>query len=387
MRDCADFDVAVIRSPAGMQELREDWLRLWSDGEHQIYSHPDWIACAFAAYGADAELCVVSVSRHGEIVAVLPGCVRDGELMSAGSPRADSLELLCDGDLAASVLPLMLQALADSDIAWESACLDLVLDGSVLQQSLLDSAAVKRMSGRPLLTIRGEAPYVELHGDREELVRKLAWKKTPRRRRNQLKKQGDLQFTRLTSIDDMQRSIPRITELHRLRREDAGDSSYLADDQGQQFLSSLINQLGPAGLIQIHVLTLDDVIIAGCIGFEAHSRYYYYTPVFDMQWSSLGVGSVLLSFLLEDAIHRGIDVFDFGQGDEGYKSRFSEASVDLYALHLFRGDLRSRLRRCQLSLKEQLRRYPAVFEQVRRVKGLLSGSLGRRPPQTLVPQT
>ncbi len=187
-----------------------------------------------------------------------------------------------------------------------------------------------------------------------------------------MQKLGRLRFEQLTDTDQMHEVLPRFVEMHQSRRETLGDESYLTDPRGTDFMRSLIDRLGPQHLIVWHTLSLDDCVIACCCGFEAHGRYYYYTPAFDSQWGQYGPGSVLLSGILEDCIRRGVQVFDFGQGDEDYKHRYADGSENLYALHLFRNGFCPTLNRLQLVLKEKLRRHPVLFAQLKRFAGQAS---------------
>ena len=126
MLDGREFRTSIVRSSREMPGVREDWLRLWYAGEHQVYSHPDWIGCVRDAYGTGSELFIVVVWHHDEVVAILPMCVRDGKLQSAGAPRADSVELLCEAEVASRVIPVILETVAEGNAGWDVGCLDLV---------------------------------------------------------------------------------------------------------------------------------------------------------------------------------------------------------------------------------------------------------------------
>ncbi|MBM83412.1 MAG: hypothetical protein CMJ78_22875 [Planctomycetaceae bacterium] len=204
--------------------------------------------------------------------------------------------------------------------------------------SAIESCQTNNMSlpGAPFVSFRTVAPYLSLAGGRETLIKTRPWKKTPRYKRNQLKRQGTLEFRRAESKEEMYEVLPVLTELHIQRRADCGDESFLADDKGQRFVKQLIERFAESGLLQLHWLSLGEKIIALCMGFETQQSYSYYVPTFDSEWSKFAPGSVLLSYLIEDCINREIPTFDFGQGDESYKQRFATSSGQLNALHLFR---------------------------------------------------
>lgn len=369
--------ISLLRTREEFLQIRDDWQSLWSETRSGIYCHWDWLASVFDAYGDDVSHCHVAIRRGGRLTTILPASLRGTELLSPGVPRADSTDFMCiDANPTESAIAC-LNTLVTEVPEWQTTCFDLVPADSPLLRAAIASdekhdssyRTARQGPGRPLAAFRAVAPYRMLQGDTETLVREVAWKKTPRRRRNQLRKLGDLQFERLTDVEHMHRVLPRFIEMHQSRRESLGDQSFLANTNGAVFISQLTDRLGPDGLITWHTLSLDHCVIACCCGFEAHGRYYYYTPTFDSKWGQYGVGSVLLSSILEDCVRRGVQIFDFGQGDEDYKQRFADASDSLYAVHLFRNGFRSTVSRLQIALQEKLRQHPALYQQLKKLAG------------------
>ena len=78
-------------------------------------------------------------------------------------------------------------------------------------------------------------------------------------------------------------------------------------------------------------------------------------------------GDVLLSFMLEDAIDRGVEVFDFGLGDEAYKARFASETREVFKIHLFGSGVTPRLKRAALSLRESAKQNPRLYGAVKKV--------------------
>jgi CelD/BcsL family acetyltransferase involved in cellulose biosynthesis len=70
-------------------------------------------------------------------------------------------------------------------------------------------------------------------------------------------------------------------------------------------------------------LTLDNKIIAAHFGFTWDRRIYYYKPCYDPSLSSHSPGKVLLAYLIQDAITRGIQEVDFLYGLEDYKQDYT----------------------------------------------------------------
>ena len=59
-------------------------------------------------------------------------------------------------------------------------------------------------------------------------------------------------------------------------------------------------------------------------GFEFRGRLYWYKPSFDPGVARLSPGKVLLSYLISDALERGLKELDFTVGAEPFKARYTD---------------------------------------------------------------
>src|SRR5437868_1220594 len=75
--------------------------------------------------------------------------------------------------------------------------------------------------------------------------------------------------------------------------------------------------------IRFSVLRLEGEPIAFHFGFEYNRRFIWYKPSFSAAHARLSPGEVLIKYLLEDVIDRGLEEFDFGVGEEAFKYRFA----------------------------------------------------------------
>lgn len=372
------FEVSLIRSWSDFDQHREEWSKVWAaDPRAEIFTHFDWLAAIAEAYGDGLTPCCPVITCGGETVAVLPVGVRDGVLNFLSSPRGDFNDLIIaantetshnDADLD-EVCRLALSALDDSSLNWHNACLENVVKDSWLLTALLPSetAANTGYPCRPFIAQHGVGPAARLtEGPTEELKKKLCRKKTTKRRRNQLKRLGNLDFVAKLDQSELPQARELFIQLHRERRLAAGDESFLEEENGQRFLEAILQ--GPTQhSAKLSVLRLDGQDIALCLGLEADGRYSYYAPTFDAEWSKYAAGDVLLSFMLEDAIDRGVEVFDFGLGDEAYKARFASETREVFKIHLFGAGMTPRLKRAALSLRESAKQNPRLYGAVKKV--------------------
>jgi CelD/BcsL family acetyltransferase involved in cellulose biosynthesis len=71
------------------------------------------------------------------------------------------------------------------------------------------------------------------------------------------------------------------------------------------------------------VVLFNEAPLAFHFGFEYRRRFIWYKPTFDIEFASRSPGEVLIKFLLEDAIMRKLEEFDFTVGSESFKYRFA----------------------------------------------------------------
>ena len=73
------------------------------------------------------------------------------------------------------------------------------------------------------------------------------------------------------------------------------------------------------------------------LGFLYHDHLLIYNSGYDPQaYADLSPGIVLTSYTIQDAIGRGVQVFDFLQGDEAYKYRFGATDTVVYRTQVWR---------------------------------------------------
>ena len=372
------FAVSMIQSWAEFDQHRDAWTNVWSvDSRSEIFTHFDWLSAIADAYGDGLTPCCPIVTRAGEPVAILPVGIRHGVLNFLSSPRGDFNDLIFDSSEGPSlsstdieeVCRLALSALDESNLNWHEGCLENVVEDSWLLKGLLSSgeAATMNFPCRPFVAQHGVGPAARLTGESsEELKKKLCRKKTTKRRRNQLERLGNLEFVSRLPQDELLRASELFVKLHCQRRHAAGDESFLEDKNGQRFLEAILQ--GPTQhAAKLSSLRLDGQDIALCLGLEVDGRYSYYAPTFDDEWSKYAAGDVLLSFMLEDAIDRGVAVFDFGLGDEAYKARFASEAREVFKIHLFGSGVTPRLKRAALSLRESAKRNPQLYSAMKKV--------------------
>lgn len=111
--------------------------------------------------------------------------------------------------------------------------------------------------------------------------------------------------------------------------------SLFLEDRQRHFYRSLCKYLSPLHWLRFTRVTLDEQPIAFHFGFYYDRVFLWYKPSFDLKMAKYSPGEVLLRALLLQSQFEGADVFDFGLGDEPFKSRFATdvPSVQTWGLY------------------------------------------------------
>jgi len=169
----------------------------------------------------------------------------------------------------------------------------------------------------------GEAcPYIELtpFSSGEEFLKSLKknLRQDTRRRVRRMEESGESKFEvfKPNEVEAALQTLPKLLEHHVLRWPNA----YKAPG----FHENLIKELLPTGLLHFSRISIDGKTISWRIGFMFRSTYYSYMPTFDDEYKKCSPGKVHLFYCIDDAIKRGIKIYDQLRGAELYKNEWTK---------------------------------------------------------------
>ena len=105
----------------------------------------------------------------------------------------------------------------------------------------------------------------------------------------------------------------------------------LSPTYNKQFFTKPIKELLESGMLHISCFYLDDKIITAHWGMVYKNRFYYYMPSFENgEWAKFSPGNQLLFELIKWGFQNDIQTFDFTVGDENYKEKWCDFSLNLF---------------------------------------------------------
>jgi CelD/BcsL family acetyltransferase involved in cellulose biosynthesis len=193
----------------------------------------------------------------------------------------------------------------------------------------------KRASGKDGFSVdfrrEDTAPGLDLPSDFESYLKLLSKKDRHEMRRKKRKAEQKQTVTFNTITDPMQVMdiLPHFLTLFRRSAKTKNDFLTL---ERECFFKSLAEEFSRRRWLEIFSLSFDSKEVAYLFCFYYNNTRFLYNAAYDLDYSSLSPGIVIITYCLEDAISRGINRFDFLRGDETYKYRFGARDHHLYSL-------------------------------------------------------
>jgi CelD/BcsL family acetyltransferase involved in cellulose biosynthesis len=159
-----------------------------------------------------------------------------------------------------------------------------------------------------------------------------------------LKEEYKVAFRRQDGIDSLRQGMKTFFLLHQKRWASKGlRGSFGEDPRFRDFLLDVARCFAEQQWLNLAFLTANDEPISAALCFEYNRTLYYYHPGFDPEYSKYGVGNLLIMRLIQDAIQRGMDEFDFLRGDEAYKNDWTSLSRSSFEVRSVRSRLLPKL--------------------------------------------
>lgn len=354
---------ARVGSPEGLSGIEAAWDGLLErcPGGSVFQSFP-WHLCWWRAFGGPHELSVILAYSGSRLVGIAPMMVarepggngharQQLHFIGSTNHASDYCDFIVDADVP-EALDALLEALSAGAGNFHRIDLSHFPSHSPNQGPTLQYFRSRGM--RASIEHAVDAP-VRILGDAAADM-KTANKASLKRHTNFLRKAGELRFHRCASQAEILGYLDRFFDQHKARRAQTESPSQFLDPAQQVFYRDLVQQLHPHGWLRFDVVLFNGEPLAFHFGFEYRRRFIWYKPTFDTRFTSRSPGEVLIKFLLEDAIERKLEEFDFTVGAEPFKYRFANRIRSNNRLVVFRSASDYWIHRGKTAVKRLLRR-------------------------------
>ncbi len=313
-----EWDELASRCAAGSPFLTAAWNMLWWN-----HWRRDRRLKILAVYEPDGTLCGIAPLCSGN-------AADEAALMLLGSPDVCDYR---DCIVARGAEARFYQALTEHLMGRPPRRFMLTLDSLPHHSPTFSffSALEQRQAFQVDIALEDTAPFMDLPPDPEAYLNRLPAKERHeiRRKKRRAEKEGSLAFERLSDPARVMAAMPSFLDLF---RSSGGTKRSFLTPEREAFFLALAEEFSRRGWLDLYALAVNGTPATYLLCFSYNRTLYLYNAAYDSRYAQLSPGIVAIALCIEDAIHRGIERFEFLRGNETYKYRFGGRDRHIYTL-------------------------------------------------------
>lgn len=328
----------LLRDAAGFDQLRAEWNDLVGRSQaNTLFMTWEWQTTWWRHWRTD-ELYLLAWrdETNGQLVGLVPlfgEMTPDGNhrlLLVGGTEVSDYLDLVIAPGYEEQVFQALITWLASAAApAWDRVELVNVPDGS---STLTRFAELLGQQWSTTTTIEDVCPVVTLPGDWETYLSTLEkhQRHEVRRKLRKIVQESGVRWWLSTTNAEVAQDVESFIDLHQLSSADKDD---FMTEAMKAYFRDLASVLHSNGWLALAMLSVDGNPASAVFSMLWQERWLLYNSGYDpINYRELSTGIVLLAYCVQEAIRRGVQVFDFLQGDEIYKYRLGGQDTHVWRL-------------------------------------------------------
>jgi len=326
------YEVNVLETLEECKPWQASWGELVESMDYPSpFVHPDWILTAFKAHEAKWSPYILLIKNEERIAGLLPLYKKQDDfvrvLRVAGDCYyPDPLGLCCKMEDRQGCIKA-LQAHFKHCKDWDVLRLHWLIHDEALEWE--KSRAIVRKSSI--------APYIPLPQTFQDYLGEFKKKINFAIRKVKKFDKANGSYFSTQSPQKCKDMLDRLFVLHDKRSLERDIQSSFFGKDIVEFHNNLNDNCKS---LYFHWLTFEGEVIAVLYGFLLQDRFFYYQISHDPKRGSLSPGAVLLYKSIEQCCEIGVKEFNFLQGDEGYKWKWTKNSRTLYTVDMYNSTVR-----------------------------------------------
>jgi CelD/BcsL family acetyltransferase involved in cellulose biosynthesis len=300
----------------------EEWARVLATGQSdQVFLTWHWQTAWWQSF-ARGELLLLAAERGGRIVALAPLFAEAGMVYFVGSGGSDYLDFI--GDISdPEILDSLLAEARKRVRDFIGFVFYHVPETSETGRRLQEAAA--RLGLKLFEEGSQPAPVLAMGADKSNAL-EAANKRTPAQRERFFLRNGLLEVHHLADGATILPHLDDFFAQHITRWADTQWPSLFNDEKQRQFYRNVVRTAGQTGWLRFTRLAWDGRPIAFHFGFCYRGTFLMYKSSYAIDLAQRSPGQVLLRQLLLKAVDENAHTYDFGLGEEAYKSQLATAT-------------------------------------------------------------
>jgi CelD/BcsL family acetyltransferase involved in cellulose biosynthesis len=319
----------VIRDPERLLQFAPEWSAFArSQPNVTPFQLPEWLLTWWSHFGSGSPR--VFVFRERECVGVLPCFLHQWEgkrqLTLMGSGISDYLDPIFVASEEPAILSCLRQELAATE-DWE-VCnwQDLAYD-TPLASLGEERWTLQRQEEVVCRVIEFEGAFEQYWEERPHHLQRSV------RYGDKALRDGSLEFHVTCCAEES--SLQALIRLHSARWRAHGEPGTIAINHSEKLLSDIARRFAQENMLRIFSVCYQGQVAAMILGFVYQQVVHGYLTGFDPAYKQRSLASVLLRESVKDCWRQGVRAWNFGRGDEAYKSEWGAQAMRRCRLVLY----------------------------------------------------
>jgi CelD/BcsL family acetyltransferase involved in cellulose biosynthesis len=372
-----EFQISIYDSFAAVEQ---SWRQFEQTSDNFVFQNFDWLSNWYQAVSnaENIQLCLTLItSSDNQILMLLPlGVEKRGRvncLIWLGGQVSDYHAPLLTSDIEQAFSSSLFISL------WQRICAQLPQFDAIHFEKMpkIINGQVNPFTYLPCVPNASKAHFTLLGNSFEQLLKSRLSNnaiKSAKRSQRRIEEQGKLKFIIASQPEQIDRLLAEMIAQKSRSYQELGVADLFASHGIKEFFNTMSNN--PTRLVHLSALLLDDQILATHWGLVYKNRFYYLYPSYERnELSKYSPGTVLLWRLFEWCIQNQITIYDFTIGDEPYKDKWCNSTLDLvdyYQAKTLLGHLLIWPLRTAKKLKRSIKQSEALWQKIQATRALLA---------------
>lgn len=331
--------------------LKGEWDSLAESSVTTVFLTHNWLNRWWQFYGSGLELWILIVRDGISLAGVLPlalrrepAGVRRLMFIGTGEVTPNHLNIIACEEKFADVMGAVCNYLLASSSEWDFLDLD-KLPGDHSAPELLQKFFRSR-GLRAQMKATARCPYAVLPESFGIYLQSIGYSTRAGYRRVKRYLERDFPGTRFCRVDsarELEEVFESLVVLHQARWVKKGYLGAFASQRTTRFHQAVSMDAFQSGCLRMFYSRIDGEVAAVYYCFRVANTVQYYIGGFDDRFAKYSLGMLITGYSIEQSISEMAELFDFLEGDEGYKSHWASGVRENMRLLVFASNLRGRL--------------------------------------------
>jgi len=339
-------EIEIISTKHTLDALSEEWNELIEEADVHIYQTFEWLRVWWKYFGSGKELHIIVFRADSRIIGIAPMFIDKFSVMGKNiyrclrfigskvmQPKGGSFsaELAFSDYLSLIIRPgfeTEVNRMFQKYINMHNHLFDEVLFEEVPEEStLLTGISTGDNNSGWEVTVENASvcPLINLPESWDELLAGLSSNARYQIRRfvKRITEKGIFKIHTAETPEEVKEAFEKLVVFHQNRWHSLGQPGIFMDERVLGFFREVTLELHKRGWLLMKTITADEKCVAVDLLYDFKGTIYMVQRGFDdsSEYESDSPGSVLLYYVIKEAIEDGRKIYDFLRGEENYKKR------------------------------------------------------------------